>query len=98
MDYDFDEGMEREQPDLETTLNALVAGEAEEGMSSVVYYGLSGLQEASVSQFTTVWDSLSPEYRRRVVRDLADVGETNFDLDYRTIGWLALLDADAGVR
>lgn len=98
MDHDFEEGAQREQPDLETTLNALIAGEAEEGMNSVVYYGLSGLPEANVSQFTTVWDSLSPEYRRRVIRDLADVGETNFDLDYRTIGWLALLDADAEVR
>ncbi len=84
-------------PDLATTLDALKQGEHEK-MSSTVFYGLSGMTTNDLERFGPVWEMLSPEFRRRVVRRLADVVEANVELDYRILGLFSLTDSDPGVR
>jgi HEAT repeat protein len=45
-----------------------------------------------------VWGELKPAFRRKLLRELVEASETNFELNYSTLGYYALDDADAGVR
>jgi HEAT repeat protein len=91
------ETAEREKPDLNTTLEALRAGE-EGKLSATIFYGLSGLSSAELQTFLPVWEALSAGYRRKVMRRMVEIAEANFELDYRALGTLMLNDPDPGVR
>ncbi|MFQ3565406.1 MAG: HEAT repeat domain-containing protein [Aggregatilineales bacterium] len=87
------------KPDLSTLLVALAQSESEAtGLSSVLYYGLSDLSESEVKQIERVWTRLNTATRRKLMRALVEVGETNFEMDYSAIGMLGLNDEDASVR
>ncbi|NWG15143.1 MAG: HEAT repeat domain-containing protein [Chloroflexi bacterium] len=85
------------KPSLDITLAALKAEEPG-AVSAAIYYGLSGLTEAELEKLRAVWPALSADYRRKVMQELAETSESNFDLDYRAIGLLGLKDEDAAVR
>ena len=89
---DYETNLKR--PDLKTTLDAL----KESVVNSTVYYGLSGLEPADLKQLTPVWEELDPTYRRKLLQELVDTAEANFELDYSVLGHFALADSDAGVR
>jgi HEAT repeat protein len=95
--YDEEGDVSREQPDLETTIKALKAGEGS-GVSSTIFYGLSGLQPESLRTLQPAWNALPVAYRRKVMRRAAEAAETNFELEYSGLGRLGLEDADAEVR
>lgn len=95
--HDPDLGETFERPSLETTLEALREGESK-GFSTAMYYGLSGLEGDALDQFSQVWLALSPGYRKKVIRAIVEVGETNLDLLYEPIGRLSLTDDDEDVR
>ncbi len=84
------------KPTLEATLGALQADTV--SVKSDVYYGLSGLSEADLTKFVDVWQQLSDDQRYRVAMGLAEASESDFELDYRTIGLYLLRDASADVR
>lgn len=86
-----------EKPSLEVTLDAIRAGE-HGNLNSTVFYGLSELSPEDADVVRDVWMALSPIYRRKLARRMAEAGETNFDLDYTAIGRIALNDPDAEVR
>ncbi|MBZ0298256.1 MAG: HEAT repeat domain-containing protein [Anaerolineae bacterium] len=97
LDNDEDVERLREKPDLDTTLNALrsnVDGSAD----ATLFYGLAGLTMADASRAEPVWNGLPAEVRRKLLRHLVDISESNFELDYRSLGTLALGDEDAEVR
>lgn len=98
--YELDEQHENEHqhPDLETTLEALREGQETETVPATVFYGLSGLQATDIAALSAVWDNLDPDYRRRVVSELAEAAETNFDLDYDVLARFAIDDEDDDVR
>jgi HEAT repeat protein len=96
MDFDRDT-KPVEKPTLDVTLAALRAEEPG-AVSAAIYYGLSGLTEAELEKLRAVWPALSADYRRKVMQELAETSELNFDLDYRAIGLLGLKDEDAAVR
>lgn len=96
--YDLDDQNRPERPDIETTLNDLREGEESNHVTVTVFYGLSGLQPGERDTLAAVWDSLSADYRRHVVSELAEASETNFDLDYAALGLFALSDDDEDVR
>lgn len=79
------------------TLIALRDGEAGT-ISAKVLYGLSELTEIDILQLRPMWKELSTEYRQKIVQRVADIGETNFELDYRVFGLFALKDEDEEVR
>lgn len=97
-DYNVDDQALPPRPDIETTLNDLRDGEESNHVASTVFYGLSGLEPHEVKALSSVWDSLSADYRRHVVSELAEASETNFDLDYDVLGLFALNDDDEDVR
>jgi len=86
---------EKPKPDFNTALSALAAGEKTE---SAIFYGLSGLQPNDLERLQPVWESLPASYRRRLMRELVDVSETNFELDYGVFARFGLSDSDPGVR
>jgi HEAT repeat protein len=97
-DLDMDGGQdERPYPTLMQTLEALVQG-ATTGLTATVYYGLSDLDSSQLAVFENTWERLDTEYRVRLIQELVDTSETNFELDYRTVGFFALDDDDAAVR
>lgn len=95
MDFELEDGYER--PDIEATLVALREGE-EGKLSAALYYGLSGLEGDALNQFAPVWQSFSPGYRRRVLRSLAEISESNLDLSYEAVARLSLDDEADEVR
>lgn len=85
------------QPNLEAVLEALKAGDG--GVpSSEVFYGISGLTHKDILQLAPVWLSLTPAYRRKILRAMIEISETDFEMDYRSIGMFALTDPDPVVR
>jgi HEAT repeat protein len=86
------------KPDLKTTLEALEAGKPNEIPSSTIFYGLSRLTNNEIKQVAPVWETLDPDYRRGLLRALTEMSETNFEFDYRSIGFLGLTDNYAPVR
>jgi HEAT repeat protein len=87
-----------EKPDLMTTLNTIQEGEKTGSPKAAAFYGLSGLSIAEIEQIAPEWQTLEVEYRRKLVRRLAEASETNYELDYRNIGLFATYDSDATVR
>lgn len=92
---DGDEIVEREQPDLDTTLAAM---RAEESFNAALFYGLSNLSIDDMERVKPVWEGLSAEYRQKLVQQLVDTAETNFDLDYRALAFYGLTDDEPIVR
>lgn len=88
--------IEQQRPDLDTTLGALRDNDG--SVTSTIYYGLSGLDERGIEGLAPVWAGLTPEYRRKLLRELIETSEANFELDYRALGHFALGDDDSGVR
>ncbi len=92
-----DEVEEIPHPTLPQTLEALQQGAAT-GLTALVHYGLSKLESDQIAELDTVWQRLDAEYRARVIQELVDTSETNFELDFRTLGLYAVEDDDAAVR
>ncbi len=86
-----------EKPSLSVTLEAIKAGE-DGKLNSTVFYGLSELSTSDAQAVRELWMTLTPVYRRKLVRRMAEASETNFDLDYAAVGRIALDDPDAEVR
>lgn len=81
---------------VQDAIDALQDGENETG--SAVAYGLSDITAEELAQFQRVWVQLDAKTRYMVVEHLTDISESNFELDYRAVGHLALDDEDVEVR
>ncbi|NDJ61215.1 MAG: HEAT repeat domain-containing protein [Chloroflexi bacterium] len=90
-------GVQPEPTDFESLVDALQTEQTFE-LSSKIFYGLSALEPEGIARLRPVWDSLTPVYRRTLMRQLIEVAEANFELDYGAIGRLGLQDSDPGVR
>lgn len=101
LDFDDEESLPmhdmsaRERPDFQSTLDAL---RSQKVLNSTILYGLSELGDEEITQIEAEWHLLPAAYRRAVMRQLVETSETNFELDYSTIGRLGLRDKDPGVR
>jgi hypothetical protein len=85
--YDIDE-----QPDFEDALNELKS-DNEQLPGDTILYGLSELTADEIDRLQEVWDTLAPAYRQILMQTMVDNSQSNFELDYRRIGY-ANLDAD----
>jgi HEAT repeat protein len=87
----------QEQPDLETTLAALAANK-DGAANATIYYGLSHLDAAALPRLAETWAKVAPEIRAKLLSQLLDISEANFDLDYNVLATFALDDEHAEVR
>lgn len=98
-DYDDDEVeiRQREKPSLDAVLKALASKDGNL-LSADIYYGLSGLSSEEIDRIRPIWRGLDDERRRKLMRQVADLSEADFELDYGALGLFALDDPDAEVR
>ncbi len=87
------------KPSIEEVISLLQQAEGEnERVPAAVYYGLSDIDDESMQVFEPVWQTLSADYKRKIATELAEASEVNFDLNFDTLGYIALDDLDPGVR
>lgn len=86
-----------ERPAIADTIAAM-GSEGDEPIAPVVFYGLSGLSRAELVQLAPAWEALPAAYRRRLIRQMVEIGESDFEMDYNAIGKFALDDTDPVVR
>lgn len=65
---------------------------------STVVYGLSDLTGEELTTVVPIWNSLSADVKQRVLSALNEAGETLFELSFREIAMLSLLDESSLVR
>lgn len=87
-----------DRPNIGITLEALRKGAEDHNPAAILFYGLSGLSEAELDRLKPVWAELTDEYRTKVMQRLAETSETDFEMDYRVMGFLGLDDASPEVR
>jgi hypothetical protein len=74
--------------------------ELEEGVILPVgaVYGLSDLSGQLLEEFAAGWPTVPVENRRKAVRFLAETCESNYELTYRSLAYIAFEDEDPEVR
>ena len=77
---------------------AILQDNSHEQVPTAAYYGLSDLDDVSMQVFVPVWQNLPVDYKRRIVTELAEASEVNFDLNFDVLGYLALDDDDPSIR
>jgi HEAT repeat protein len=95
--YDEESENGREKPTIEAVIEALHADEPDL-YAATLYYGLSELQPAEIDRVKPAWNGLSAEYRRKLLEEMTDASEANFEVNYQSIALMALDDSDATVR
>jgi HEAT repeat protein len=61
-------------------------------------YGLSRLESDEIERLTAVWSSVAVARRQALVRELVEIAETNFEVDFEPIFRWGLRDTDPEVR
>ncbi len=107
-DFDFDNDLDDENdgderrpqsfPIAETIAALHQNNHSEAVLPAGAIYGLSDLVDESVAALKKAWPEIPVEQRRRTVRVLAEASETNFDLDFEALSYLAFEDPDPEVR
>jgi HEAT repeat protein len=85
------------KPTIEEVVKALQSNEGEH-IPTIVYYGLSDIGQEELEQFKPVWQSLSPEFRYRLLSELAETSEVNFEFEYHQLAYLGLDDSAPRVK
>jgi HEAT repeat protein len=82
--------------DFAKTLERLL--EANGPFEPVILYNLSGLEAEEMERLSGVWFSISAERRQILVKELVEIAESNFEVDFESIFRWGLCDRDADVR
>ncbi len=94
---DIGESAPSQKPSIDEVISLLQDNE-DQPIPSAVYYGLSDLDNTAQKAFEPVWQKLSADYKRKLVLELAEASEANFELNFDALGYLGLEDDDADVR
>lgn len=97
-DIDFDTELTKpQQPKIEDVIVAFQ--NSDDGIvSSTILYGLSDLSIEDRNKLRAVWDKLPASFKHKIFTAMIEASESNFELNYRTIGLLGLQDASPLVR
>jgi HEAT repeat protein len=87
-----------EKPTLDSVIQTLEAIDEGGVIPANVYYGLSDLSFSDLRKFEAAWSGLPIDVRRQLVQQLSEASESNIDLNYQALGFLALNDLDEVVR
>jgi hypothetical protein len=82
--------------DFSQTLGDLL--KAEVPLIPAALYNLSGLEPEELERLTTSWFFIPLTRRQTLVRELVDIAEANFEVDFESIFRWGLQDDDADVR
>lgn len=81
--------------DLTKTLEHL---QSEEPLVSAALYNLSKIDPEEVEQVIAIWPLLQVERRRAMAKELVDIAEDNFEVDFEPVFRWGLTDSDETVR
>lgn len=95
---DLDIENERPEVDEATTIDLLKKGAVSQLLPAKAYYGLSQLDNKKSAAIRETWNSLSSDYRRKILSQLNEFSETDFYVDYREIGYWGLGDQNPDVQ
>jgi HEAT repeat protein len=95
--YDEENDNKREKPTVAAVIEALHADDINL-YNAGLYYGLSELQPDEVAQVKTAWDNLRAETRQKLLEEMTEASEANFEVNYQPIAFMALGDSDGNVR
>lgn len=90
-------GIKNKKPTIQETVAALLIWQGNV-LPATVFYGLSDLTSDEISTFESTWLQLSPDRRREILIQLTEASESNFELGYRELGFMALKDDEERVR
>ena len=82
--------------DFSETLGDLL--KVEVPFNPATLYNLSGLEPEELERLTTSWFSIPLTRRHTLVKELVDIAETNFEVDFESIFRWGMQDHDADVR
>lgn len=85
------------KPTIEEVAAALQTSDSDHVPASA-FYGLSDMSLEDVEQFMPVWDKLATDYRAKILTELAEASETNFEFEYNALARLGLADLSFQVR
>jgi HEAT repeat protein len=88
--------MKNKLPTIEALLDHL--SDASQPLSVAKLYALSNLVGQDLARVRDVWPTLPDERRRAAARHLADITETDFEVNFGQVFRLALTDLEATVR
>ncbi len=88
--------MARKTVDFAQVLTALE--NPNEPLGAVAFYGLSGLDSERLGLLAERWPRLPVDRRRSLLQALNEISETDFEMDFRDVNYLALKDPDSEVR
>lgn len=88
---------ERPRPTFEDALEHLRTGKRRLNSSTLIY-GLSHMTLQNATLLQEVWTNLDTSFRRRLLEGLLEISETNFELNYDALAFMALNDVDERVR
>ncbi len=94
LDFEDDDDI-RPRPSLDEVIEAL---KTDTVPGPTLLYGLSDLEDEALEKIREVWGNLDANQRRIIMQMLVDVSETNYELNYDSMGFMGLGDADAEVR
>lgn len=95
--FPYKDNPKEDKPDLQETIEALREA-TDSYLPATIFYGLSGIGQDELQAIRSVWNILTPDIRLRLLRRMTEISETDFEMDYRTIGLHALQDAEPLVR
>ncbi len=93
----LDEEGHRPRPQFEDALDSLKSGKRRPNSAALIY-GLSHLTPENARIVEGLWPDLDTRFRQRLVDALVEISETNFELNYDSLAFIALSDADERVR
>lgn len=86
-----------EKPTLDEALEALQS--YDQGVpNSAIVYGLSDLNPRQIISLKPIWDALTTESRVGILNALLDASENDVELNYESVGIIAIEDSKPAVR
>lgn len=95
--HNYIEEIERERPTFDKALEALNESEGRLPDPDILI-GFSGMTDTQYAEFAPVWGKFGTTFQRVLLQSLADIADSNLELDYTTIAEHNLRNEDAGVR
>ncbi len=87
----------QERPTFDEALQSLNE-RGEDRPGAHIIYGLSDIGGEAVAQLDATWKAIPASFRRKVLDELVNASEANFEFNYRQVGLYALTDPDARIR
>lgn len=96
LEFDYREELQK-KPTIEQVISALKSFDGGVPGRDLIY-GLSERTEAEINELRAAWQAMNDADRRLLLQNMVEASEANFDLNFDTFSFEAMLDEDAAIR